>query len=460
MVSELISYSFIPFFSAIALPFFARKDKSITVILANVAILSGFLSITYTVVGTILGKTNLSDPFAYFMIFTIYLVALAVVFFSSYYQIENDTNYVSYYSLILVSVSAMSSLVIVKDLFTIYIFIEAISVCSFALITSTTKKQTIESAIKYFFLTFPASVVIILGISLVLASVKTLDLDAISGSSNIMTAVGLSFVVVGFLIKSGVVPFHFWTPDVYQGAYSPISSYLAGIVTKISGMYAIVRIILSMKYLYSQHFTWLLILTSILTILVGSFGAMIQKDMKRMLAYSSISQMGYILLGLATFSSQGIIAAIFHLFNHATFKTVLFLNAACIEKSTNTTDMTHLKGLEKRMPYTAWTSVIASMSTAGIPPLSGFWSKVLVIIAVWQAGYVSVAVIALLASILTLGYFVLLQRKIFFGKITESLTDIKEASFPMLVPIVFLSAIIILSGLFANYIYSFLEKMV
>lgn len=462
MVIELISYIFIPLFSALALPFFARKNTKITQILANVALLSGFINISYLFLTTILKEdiTPTIDPLSVFLIFTIYLVALSISFFSTYYNIENDTNPVSYYSLILISVAAMSAAVMVKDIFSLYLFIEVIAVSSFALITSDNKSTSIEAAIKYFFLTFPASVLIILGISLTLASQKTLDLEIISISNNFMTMVGLSLVIVGFLIKSGVVPFHFWTPDVYQGSYSPVSAYLAGIITKIAGMYAIIRLGLIMKYYPVERLSSLLIVTSLLTIIIGAVGAIVQKDMKRMLAYSSISQMGYILAGISTFSSTGIIAAVFHLFNHATFKTVLFLNSACIEKQTGTTDISELKGLEKKMPITSWTSVIASMSTAGIPPLSGFWSKVLVIIALWQSNYQTAAVVALIASIITLGYFVILQRKVFFGKLSEKLSDVKEAELPLLVPVMVISGIIILAGIYVGKIYSYLEKII
>ncbi|MCX8074174.1 MAG: proton-conducting transporter membrane subunit [Clostridia bacterium] len=461
MVIDLLSYSLIPMFSSLALPFFAKKNIRIAIILANVALLSGFINISYLIINSITKPDIIPiiDPLTVFLIFTIYTVALAISFFSTYYGIEKEANPISYYSLILLSVSAMTSLVMVRDLFSLYLFVEILAVCSFALITSDIKSNSIEAAIKYFFLTFPASILIILGISLVLASQKALDFEIISVSTNIMTMIGLSFVIIGFLIKSGVVPFHFWTLDVYQGASSPISAYLAGIITKIGGIYAIIKISIIMKYYPVETISSILLFTSILTILIGAFGAIAQKDMKRMLAYSSISQMGYILAGVSTFSSTGIIAAVFHLFNHATFKTVLFLNSACIEKQTGTTNMTELKGLEKKMPITSWTSIIASMSTAGIPPLSGFWSKILVIIALWQVGYIKSAIIAIIASIITLGYFVLMQRKVFFGKLAEKLTEIKEVESPLLLPVIIMSLMIILAGIYVTYIYSYLEKI-
>jgi len=396
------------------------------------------------------------------MIFIIYLVGLAITFFSSNYGIENETNPISYYSLILIGVSAMSSIVITQDIFSLYVFVEALSIVSFALITSNNSEKSIEASIKYFFLTFPASVLIIFGISILLLNNPNLDFPTIKDtSSKMLSIIGLSIIIVGFLIKSGIVPFHFWTPDVYQGSYSPISAFLAGIITKTGGIYAIVKISsLITNSSLNYYLSKILLVSGLLSVIIGGFLAMVQKDFKRILAYSSISQMGYIILAAATFTPLGIIAALFHIINHATFKTVLFLNSACVEKQTQTTSIDELKGLEHKMPVTSWTSIIAMMATAGIPPLSGFWSKLLVIVALWKSGNTFYAVTALIASILTLVYFVNLQKKVFFGKLPEKFDTLKEAKAQLLIPVVVISAIIIFSGLFFNRIYSYLLKII
>jgi multicomponent Na+:H+ antiporter subunit D len=198
------------------------------------------------------------------------------------------------------------------------------------------------------------------------------------------------------------------------------------------------------------------LLLGIITIIVGAIGALKQKDLKRMLAFSSISQMGYIIAGLATFIPLGIIGAIFHLFNHATFKTVLFLNSASIEKNANTTEMKNLGGLEHNMPWTSWTSIIALFSTAGVPPLSGFWSKIMIIIALWLSGFKISAVIALIFSIITLAYFMIMQKKIFFGQKKEYF-NFGEVSIPMLSPVILMSLIIIFAGIFFPYVFDYLK---
>jgi multicomponent Na+:H+ antiporter subunit D len=178
-----------------------------------------------------------------------------------------------------------------------------------------------------------------------------------------------------------------------------------------------------------------------------------------MLAFSSISQLGYIVLAAGLGTPLAIIAAIFHLFNHATFKTVLFLNSASLEKAAGTSDMDKLGGLEHAMPWTSWTSVIALLSTAGIPPLSGFWSKLLIIIALWAGGAKVYALLALLFGIVTLAYFMVMQKKVFFGK-KSAAAVISEVSAPMLAPVVLMCGVIVAVGLLFPWFYTYLVETI
>jgi multicomponent Na+:H+ antiporter subunit D len=145
-----------------------------------------------------------------------------------------------------------------------------------------------------------------------------------------------------------------------------------------------------------------------------------------MLAYSSISQIGYIILGIGTGSPLGFIGALLHFFNHADFKALLFVDSAAIEMQTGTRDMDKMGGLASKMPSTGVSSILAFLSTAGVPPLSGFWSKFLIILAVWSIS-MTAGSLALLASLITLAYFLIMQRKVFFGKLADGMENVKEA---------------------------------
>jgi multicomponent Na+:H+ antiporter subunit D len=201
---------------------------------------------------------------------------------------------------------------------------------------------------------------------------------------------------------------------------------LAGIATKVSGIYALVRLATTV-FPPSESLNQVLMLVGAVSIVVGALAALGQRDVKRLLAYSSISQVGYIVLGLGCGTPLGIAGAVFHLFNHAVFKSLLFVNAAALEGQLGTTEMDRMGGLGQKMPVTGFTSVIGVLSTAGVPPLGGFWSKLVIIVALWQAHHHAYAVIAVMFSVVTLAYLLVFQRKVFFGQTPDSLAGVREA---------------------------------
>ena len=468
MDKGLLAYLLIPLLSAVIIPFAARTRPKMADILANVTLLAGLANLLWLALRPSMiagGFADIpGDGLSLLLVAAVYLVGLCVTFFSAYFIEEGLPNRPAYYSLLLVSVAAMTGVVTTTDFFTLYVFIEVLAVTSFALITTDDSSAGIEGALKYFFLTFPASVLIIVGIAILMMTLGSLSYenlrlfmasDAPAGPVTFASAL----IMLGFIVKSGVVPFHTWTPDAYQGAYAPVSAHLAGIVTKISGVYAIIKLATLLRFFdgRAQALSEMLMFLGMLSIAVGALAALKQTNFKRMLAFSSISQIGYIVLAAGLGTPLAIMGAVFHLINHATFKTVLFLNIASLEKSTGTTDMDKLGGMEHSMPWTSWTSIVALLSTAGVPPLSGFWSKLLIILALWESGLRVYAVLALLFSIVTLAYFMMMQKKVFFGKKTPASERVQEVSAPLLAPVVLMSAIIVALGLLFPYFYAYVK---
>jgi len=181
--------------------------------------------------------------------------------------------------------------------------------------------------------------------------------------------------------------------------------------------------------------------------IVGALLAIAQADIKRMFAYSSISQVGYIIFALGIGTPLAILGGLFHLFNHAIFKSLLFLDSGSIEYSCHTRDLKRLGGLNARLPITGVTSLFGSMSISGIPPLAGFWSKLIIIIAAIQAGYFATATVAILVSIITLAYYLKFLQFTFFGKLDETWLKIKEVPWTMRLSMIVLAVICVVSGL-------------
>ena len=390
------------------------------------------------------------DGFSLFMLFTISLIGFCAGLFSIDYM-ERYGSKAVYYALYLIMITGMNGLVLADDLFTLYLFLEVAAVASYGLVAYGRGQDELEASFKYLMLSAVASAMILLGIALLFALTGSLDLGGVAAGLYELgnkTAVGFcsALFIMGFGLKAAVVPFHAWLPDAHPSAPAPISAVLSGLLIKVSGLYAMARIFFNVFGMNPALSTVLMYLGAV-SIVAGALLALRQDDIKRMLAYSSISQIGYILLGLGLGTPLALLGALFHLFNHATAKSLLFLNSGSIEKATGTRSLAKMDGLAKRMPITAATSVIGSLAISGVPPLNGFWSKLIIVIALVEAGQYGFAAVAILASVLTLWYYLLIQRHAFFGKPGETWKNVKEAPFWMTVSTVILGLICILVGI-------------
>jgi multicomponent Na+:H+ antiporter subunit D len=265
----------------------------------------------------------------------------------------------------------------------------------------------------------------------------------------------------GFGVKAAIIPFHAWLPDAHSSAPSPISAMLSGIFIKAVGIYVIFRLFFNM-FVISEGMAVLITTLGTLSMVTGVFLAIGQWDIKRLLAYHSISQMGYVVMSVGIgmilvsrgakpeLASLAIAGGLFHLVNHAAFKGLLFLNAGAIEYTIGTRNLKEMGGLARYMPVTAATSFIASMSISGMPPFNGFFSKLIIIIAAVLAKFYLLAALAVIVSIITLASFLKFQRYAFFNKPDNNTKQtIREVPFPMVFSMVVLSIICVLLSLLA-----------
>jgi multicomponent Na+:H+ antiporter subunit D len=343
-----------------------------------------------------------------------------------------DDHRSSYTNLLMVMMLGMNGMLIVHDLFSLYVFMEVTGLASFVMIGMYKSTRDLEGAFKYIALSALATIFILTGLSLLFIKAGSLSFDLLrpalfedAGSEKTLLCwAALVLLVSGYAIKSGVAPFHSWLPDAYESADTAVSIMLSGIVTKIAGVYSM--LVLVRLFPGNAALKGSLLVLGLFTILVGALLALRQKSFKRVAAYSSVSQMGYLLLGLAADTRLGIIAALLYLLTHALAKSALFTNSAALEKRLGTLNLDEMGGLQAKMPVTAFSSVAALLSIAGVPPLAGFWSKLLILIALWSAGMRGIAATALLLSILSGAYFLRLQKKVFFGKLNPRWEHVVE----------------------------------
>jgi len=384
------------------------------------------------------------DGFSLFMLAVIALVSLCVGLYSINYM-DHYGSKANYYALLLMMVAGMNGLVLVTDLFQVYLFLEVAAVASYALVAFGLEHDELEAAFKYLMLSVIASAAILVSIAILFGMTGSLGFSAVAEGLRALNAPGVVAVcaalfLLGFGLKAALIPFHAWLPDAHPSAPAPISAMLSGLLIKVSGVYAMTRIffhVFGLTPALSQVLMWM----GAVSIVLAALLAVGQKDMKRMLAYSSISQVGYVVLGIGIGTPLGIAGGLFHLLNHAVAKSLLFLTSGSVQHATGTRNLEEMGGLAKRMPVTAATSLIGSLSISGVPPLGGFWSKLIIIIALVQSREGLLAVIAVLASVLTLWYYLIMQRQAFFGKLNERWAAVKEAPFWMAAATVILALI-------------------
>jgi multicomponent Na+:H+ antiporter subunit D len=392
----------------------------------------------------------LVDPLSRLMLLCIGLVSLATMFVALE-LINDERRLFNFLNLLLIAMAGMNGVVTVRGLFSLYLFTEITAVASLVMIAFDKDRLAFEGAYKYLLLSAIAAVLMLAGIALLLMVSGSTDFTVVqqairSTSNGYIARIAASLFLCGLFIKAGVVPFHAWVPDVYSSASASTSVFLAGIVTKVGGIYSLMRVVTGV-FGAGAPMTQILLCIGGVSVVLGAVSTYGQNDVKRMLAYSSISQVGYIILGLGCGTPIGLVGAAFHLFNHAVAKTLLFVNSASLERQVGSREMGAMSGLASRMPITGWTSVVASLSTAGMPPLPGFWSKLIIVIALWMSGHQVYSVIAVLASVLTLGYFLSFQRRVFFGKPQAGAERIVESGPGLVLPALALAAITVAVGL-------------
>src|SRR5579885_1613788 len=334
------------------------------------------------------------DKFGAFFAIAMLIVGIMTTV-GSFNYMRGRANPAVYYSLILLSSVGMILIAYSTDLVMLFIAWELMSIPTYVLAGYLKKDPSSnEAAIKYFLFGALSSGIIIYGISIAYGLTGSTNIEqVIAGFSHLspdmtpLAILAVGMFIAGFGFKIGLVPFHMWLPDTYEGAPPTISALLAA-GTKKAGFAAALRVIIMGAIALNLNWSLALAIIAIITMTFGNLAAIRQKNLPRMLAYSSIGHAGYILIGLsiAPFSAIGIAAALFHILNHAVMKAAAFIAVAGIIATLSISHIDKLRGLGKRMPITSLGLVISLLALAGVPPLNGFWSKLMLFGSAINAG--------------------------------------------------------------------------
>src|SRR3990170_506947 len=390
-------------------------------------------------------------------------ITLLIAVASIYYMRENK-NLDTYYGLLLLATFGMMLISFSVDLIVLFLAWELMNIPTYVL-TGIQKDDPIsnEAALKFFILSALSSAIIIYAISLTFGITGTTNIYAVGKALSVaipkpdpLALLATVLFIAGFGMKVAAVPFHMWIPDAYEGAPITIGAFLAA-GTKNGGFAALLRVfpvaLIALRLDWSGTFA----VIAILTMTLGNVAALMQRSFTRMLAYSSIAQAGYILIGLADPNPLGLSGALFHVLNHGVMKTAAFIAAAAVYSRLSTTSLDSYSGLGTRMPITAFTLTISLFALAGVPPLSGFMSKLVLFTAAVDGQLWWLALAGVLNSAFSMAYYGWVVKRMYFDQppIVERLSEPR-----LLVGVLVVSTILIIAvGLFPGPVLDYLSQV-
>jgi len=424
---------------------------------ASTVLVSKVITCSLAGSGPLSGITLVVDGLSGFLLPVINIVAALAAFYSIGYAGKYNNDW-RFYSLFLLMLAGINGVLIAGDIFNLYLFLELAAISGYFLVAFGLEPEALEASFKYAVMGSVASIFILLGIVLLYGGAGTLGMAELSQAvrlglnANLVKFVSVLFLM-GFGLKAAFVPFHAWLPYAHSAAPAPVSAMLSGVSIKVLGIYAIARVFFNI-FSMTPEITSLIIALSILSMLVASFLAFGQSDIKRLFAYSSISQIGYIGLALAVGTPLAIFGGLLHIVNHSVSKSLLFMSSGIIEKLKGTRDVNKISGVISSAPATGYATLLGALSICGIPPLGGFASKFIIILACVLAGRPFSALAAVAASMLTLGYYFKALTPVLFGGSTRS-PEIGDSSLAhhkglafMVIPVVILAVLAIGSLIF------------
>ncbi|MFQ6136351.1 MAG: complex I subunit 5 family protein [Candidatus Hydrothermarchaeales archaeon] len=400
----------------------------------------------------------MADPLGLLMaIMSSFAWMLATIYSIAYMEPEHAKD--RYYGFLILTFSSMMGVVLAKNLFTLYICFEILAIASWVLVIHEETDEAMEAGKKYLFMGIGGGLFLLFAVVMTFIESNVLDISRVGilqYNGWITQAIFYSYII-GFGTKAGMFPMHVWLPDAHPIAPSPCSALLSGVMIK-AGAYGIIRTIYNIfgvPLIFRMNAHIVIAGFAGMAIILGSAVAISQKLLKRMLAYSSISQMGYIILGSMFLTTRGLEGGILHLFNHILMKDALFLVAGALIFKTGKKNIDDFAGIGRKMPLSMLVFTVAALSMIGLPPFAGFISKWYLLLGALDAGTIALTfyvVVLLASSLMNAVYYMPIIIKAYFGvhegEHEEVETD--EAPLVMLIPMLILALGVLLFGIFPN----------
>ena len=465
-MNELLYPMIIPAVAGIIPLFIPRKGKIVagivslaaaSYVLLRAIALFGAGDITYAVPLFKLGGTLPFDfalrlySFSAFVLLFMAIFAVLSILYSLGYLWGKDKSS-AYYSFVLWSLGAAAGVVLADNLLILLMFWELLTVFLFFL-TNMGGKGHEKSAAKAFTILGFSDAAMLLGVILVWVQAGTLTISELSISADTpLGVVSFLLLLIGAITKAGAIPFHSWIPEMAISTPASVMAYLPASLDKLLGIYLLARISLDIFAIPAgSPLSMVMMSIGAVTIIFAVLMALAQHNLKKLLSFHAVSQVGYMVLGVGSGIPIAIVGGLFHMLNHAIYKSSLFFEAGSVEKRAGTTELEDLGGLARLMPVTFISMAVASLSISGVPPFNGFASKWLIYQGMLEGRHIVFLIVAIFGSALTLASFIKVLHSVFLGRRPERLDKVKEVDFSMQIPMIFLAALCILFGVFAQY---------
>lgn len=440
---EIFTLIFAGIFIVLSLrPAHAKRDYQFALVLAITGLVICITSIELN--STLFNNTYRVDLFSQFFKLVIYTGFLLTIGLCNNLKGIPEKRHSEFYLIISLCTLALMVMVSCIHFLPFYIAMETSSYCLYVLVfLRKGYRKGLESGIKYFFIGATASAMMLFGFALLYSSGKSLYFVDLAQHlpeqiDTLVTQLGFILALSGILFKLAAVPFHFWAPDVYEGAPHQTATYIAT-VSKVAAIAVVIRLI-ALCGAGSDHLVFFLMTLSVLSMTMGNLSAIVQDDLKRLLAYSSIAHAGYLLIGVLSMNVMGWISTVFYALSLLIMKFTSFMAVIVISRDGENINVSQLAGLHKKAPVLALALMLALFGLAGIPPTIGFTAKLLIFKAALQNGYLILVIFAMINVVISLYYYLKVLKAAYF-KVpeNENATHIAES-----IPIKILSSLMII----------------
>ncbi len=467
---SVVDFIAVPLLAAFLIPIIGRFSKEFVKVIPGIVLL--YLSYVAISLFPVALKTPIVEvlagwkpPFGISLVYgplAAYLTALItlmgfVIWVYSYKFIIREP-IEKYYMLFMLLITGSTGIVLTGDIFNMFVFLEITAIAAYSLTAFLRDKDGAEAAFKYLLIGSFASSFFLLAVMLLYASTGTLNMaeiaskiDSVAMSTRVLI---LILFLVGLGIEAELFPLNGWAPDAYSQAPSPIGAIFGGIVVK-AAIYALMRLVF-LLFNFGEVFHFLLIM-GIITMIVAEMSAMKQQQIKRMLAFSSIGQMGLVIIAFSVGTSDSVQAALFQMFNHAVIKALLFFAAGYLVFHSGSKKISALDGLGKDKPLTSFFFALGALAIIGLPPFAGFWSKLYILISVADAGLMTAVVLVLIASVIEAVYYLRVVSRLYFNKEVAKETEVRRTPITGLLAMGILALVIIVVGIYPDYIWNLLK---